>query len=414
MATIRQVVIGNSAAGLAAARAIRDHDATCHVTMISADSCLAYSPVLLPYYLSGKIEKRGLFVVDEGFYKRCEIELLLEKCAESVDVDRQIVALNDGTSVQYDKLLIATGGSPQTLNVPGADPAKVMTLRTIDDAERILAAARDARDILICGAGLASLEVANALRGRNARVLVIAKSPQILSRNADPECARMMQHDIEEAGITFLLGRDVSEITVRSGRLHVLTDCDDSLTADLVIVGKGVAPNVQLVRGTGIGVDRGILVNEKTQTSVPNVYAAGDVAQARQLLTDDYQVVATWPSACFEGRIAGLNMVGQAAALPPEVGYNIVPMFNKVAAFVGEGRATSPAAEIVVCRDEKKGIYRKCALKDNRIIGAILLGSVSDAGTVLNLIAKRVDVSRLGGQLASSRLVWGRVLHHLF
>ncbi len=412
MAKTRQVIIGNSAAGLNAAKAIRSRDSVCQVTMISAESCLAYSPVLLPYYLSGKIRKQGLFIADREFHRQNEIELLLGNEVTSIDVDRQIVVLSDGTVVQYDNLLVATGGSPKTLNVPGGDMATVMTLRTVDDAERILKVSRNARDILICGAGLASLEVANALRRKDRRVLVMAKSPQILSRNADLECASIMQREIEKAGVTFLLESDVSEITKHDGRLHVETDCNGSMTVDLVVVGKGVNPNVQFLQGTKIGIDRGILVNERMQTSVANVYAAGDVAQARQLLTDDY-VVATWPSACFEGRIAGLNMAGQAAVLPPQVGYNIAPIFGRTAAFMGEGRATSPAVETVKSHNERKGVYRKFVLKDNRIIGAILLDSVRDVGTILNLIAKRVDVSHFKDQLASTSVSWGKILHDL-
>ena len=413
MGKVTQVIIGNGAAALNAARAIRSHDAACQVTMISAENCLAYSPVLLPYYLSGKMKKQELFIADREFYRQNEIELLLGKKVTSIDVGRQTVILSDGTILHYDNLLVATGGSPKTLNIPGGNMAAVMTLRTIEDAERIREASRTARDILICGAGLASLEVANALWGKNARMVVMAKSPQILSRNADPECARIMQRDIEKAGITFLLESDVSEITKHDGRLHVETDSNGSITVDMVVVGKGVNPNVQFLQGTRIGIDRGILVNERMQTTIANVYAAGDVAQARQLLTDDYQIIATWPSACFEGRIAGLNMAGQAAALPPEFGYNIVPIFNRTAAFMGESRANSPAAEIFKYCDERKPVYRKFLLKDSRVVGAILLESIRDVGTILNLIARGVDVSHCKGQLASSRIPWGRILHEL-
>lgn len=413
MGITRQVIIGNSAAAINAVKAIRRCDIVCPVTLISAENCLAYSPVLLPYYLSGKIKREGLFVVDQDFYKRNGVELIPGKEAIYVDTVNQKVLLKDESAVEYDNLLIASGGSPEKLNALGGHMARVMTLRTIDDAQRILETSRNARDILISGAGLASMEVANALKKHDRKIIVMAKSNQILSRNADFECANIIQREIEKDGISFLLGRDVTEIAPCKDKIRVSTDLNDKIMIDMVIVGKGVGPNVQFLKDKRIRMDRGILVNERMETSVPNVYAAGDVAQSKSLLTNDYQVFANWPSACIEGEIAGLNMAGRRAELLGEVGYNVLPIFNRTAAFLGETRANSSAVETLRHADEKKGAYRKFLLKENRIIGAILLEAFQDVGIILSLIVKQIDVSHRKRELATNPFSWGKIIHDL-
>lgn len=409
----RQVIIGNSAAALSAIKAIRRCDKSCPVTVISRENCLAYSPVLLPYYLSGKINRDGLFIAGKNFYERNAVELMLGKEVIHVDTINQSVLLRDESIVEYDNLLIASGGSPDRLNTVSGYMAKVMTLRTIDDAQRILEISRSASDILISGAGLASLEVAHALAKPGKKVIVMAKSNQILSRNADSECANIIQKEIEKSGVSFLLGRDVTEIVPFRDRLRVLTDQDDSITVDMVIVGKGVSPNVQFLKDKRMKVERGVLVNEMMKTNIDNVYAAGDVAQSRSLLTHDYRVFANWPSACFEGEIAGLNMAGQRAELPGEIGYNVLPIFNRTVAFLGETKANSSTVEMLKYSDDKKGIYRKFLLKENKIIGAILLQSIQDVGIVLNLIIKGIDVSHCKHELTSTPVSWGKIIHDI-
>lgn len=409
--TKKHVIIGNSAAALSAARAIRSRDKSCAVRVISAEDSLAYSPVLLPYYLSGKIGKHDLIIADRNFYKQSNIDLLLGSRVGSVNAERQIVVLEDGTVEEFDDLLIASGASPAKLKAKGADTVGVMTLRTMDDAERILEASRTARHVLIAGAGLASLEIANALTYRDRTITVMAKSAQILSRNADLECAGILQRQIEATGTGFLFGREVAEIVPYKGRLRVTTDCGDSLAVDLVIAGKGVKPNVEFLHGSGVKVNQGITVNERMQTSVPNIYAAGDVAEAKCLLTMKHRIFATWPSACIEGKVAGLNMAGQEAELAGEVVYNIVPIFGRTAAFMGESKANSSGVEELKVCDEKKGVYRKVIVKADRIIGAILMESLRDVGIVLDLMVRRIDVSNLRDKLANGSLSWGKVLH---
>lgn len=205
----------------------------------------------------------------------------------------------------------------------------------------------------------------------------------------------------------------MAEITpyTHKDKICVSTNRNDRITVDMVIVGKGVSPNVQFLKDKEVKINSGILVNGKMKTNIANVYAAGDVAEAHNLITGDYQVFASWPSACTEGEIAGLNMVGHEVKVTGEFGYNILPIFNRTVAFMGETRTNSLAVEILKYYNEKRGIYRKVLLEGNRIVGAILLGAFQDVGIIQNLITKRIDVSHRKNELASNPVSWGMILH---
>lgn len=409
----RQVIIGNGAAGLSAARALRRVDPSSAVTIISAESYPAYSPALLPYYLSGRIKESGMFIVDLEFYRRNGIEFMPGREATAVDAARQRVTFKDGSWLEYDNLLVASGGSPRRLNSHDGYMARVLTLRTINDARKILDTARNSREILVSGAGLAGLEVVHALNRAGRKITVMAKSRQILSRNTDPETAALIQKEIEKTGVKFLLGCDVTEIAPFKDKIRISTDNDERLNVDMVIVGKGVGANIQIVKDQ-VKTDRGILVDERMRTSIPNIYAAGDVAQAGSLLTGGHEVFANWPSACFEGEVAGLNMGGRDARLPGEVAYNILPVYGWSAAFMGDSMGSRPAIEVLRWSDEKNGRYRKLFLENNRLVGAVLFQEIADVGIILHLINRQADISPYKDKLASSPIRWGKVLHHLF
>jgi len=228
MAKMRHVIIGNSAAGLAAARAIRSCDARCSISILSAEDCLAYSPAVLPYLLSGRTSEKQIYITDNAFYQENSLDLHLNKKVVGIDIKGQKVFVHDGSSLGYDRLLIATGGSPRKLVVGDQPREKLFTLRTMSDAERILNTSGSAKNIVLVGAGLVGLETSHALHKRGKNIRILAKSNQVLSRNADRQCSRIMQNRIEKEGISFLFGRDVVEIVPMKTKLLVVTDQGDS------------------------------------------------------------------------------------------------------------------------------------------------------------------------------------------
>lgn len=415
MNRLRHVIIGNSAAGINAATAIRKADPSAEITMLSAENCMAYSPVVLPYLVSGRISEKNMYITDQSFYDRHHIDLKPATPAQGIDIDKQQVILHNGSRLDYDRLLIATGASARKLSLnTHAFADRIFSLRTMADARAIVAASQGISHALIAGAGLVGLETAYAFQKKGISVTIIAKSDQLLSRNADAGCAGMIQKIIEQNGVKFLFGHDTAEIenisqsgTVSKdkGKLQVVTDMGEEFSTDIIVVGKGVDANLAVAKDTGIEIEWGIRVNTAMQTSVPNIYAAGDVAQSRHLLTGEYDTFSNWPSACKQGNIAGSNMAGTPLKLAGEVAYNVMPVFDLTAAFMERRDDGDDDTEVYKYIDDQRSIYRKILVKNDRVVGAVMLGAYKDAGVMLNLLKKRKNVARIKETLASGRAI---------
>jgi NAD(P)H-nitrite reductase large subunit len=383
------LIIGNSAAALSAVRAIRSHGGEQPITIVSREQCSAYSPVLTTYYLRGRIPESALYLCDGGYYRERQISCRFGKAAVELDAAAQRVTLDDGTHVDYDKLLIASGASAKRLG--GLDPkiaADVCYLRTIEDARRIHEAALGAHHIVVMGAGLVSLQVAGAVARPELRVTCVVASQQILSQNIDATAAELLRAHIERsATIEFLFGVNVTEIVKADGGYRVCLDSGEELAADLLVAGKGVAPNIEFVDRKQIAVEEGILVDDHMRTSAENVWAAGDLAQGRNRISGKVELVANWINACEQGRIAGASMAGGDLAFAGSVSENITTLFGAAVASIGitKSREGDGLREVTYL-DEPRGVYRKLLLRGDALVGAVLLRDIEDAGVVRSAI----------------------------
>lgn len=294
------MIVGNSAAALSAIRAIRERRQDYSITLISREDCCAYSPALTTHYLSDQMPEEKLFIVDEGFYKRAGVECVLGTEAVELDPKRQVVVLNDGKRIDYDRVLIATGASPKILESAYAGIAgDICYLRTVGDARRIKRLSRQAKEIMIVGAGLVSMQIADALYRPGIHLTFVVGSRQVLGQNVDEDCAAIIQEQTaSSSGGTFLFGRNVTHIDRANGGYRTLLDTGEELAADMIIVGKGVEPNARWARNGGIHTNQGILVDEFMRTNLEGVYAAGDVTEARNRVTGLLEPVPNWINAC--------------------------------------------------------------------------------------------------------------------
>jgi nitrite reductase (NADH) large subunit len=376
--------------------------------LVSAEKHYAYSPVLLPYYVSKKIKRSALFLAKQKFYQQNGVELILGNPATKVDPQNQQVQLASNDILQYDNLLIATGSSPKALGIPGEDLAGVFTLKTVDDADKLVKAAAGMQDIVIIGGGLIGLQAANALyaAGRNIRIVIGSRQP--LSRNVDPSCAENVCQGIRECGMTILFETHAESIEKVKNKLSVSLSSGQNLEADAVIIGKGVSANMQIVAESEIAVNYGIIVDETMRTNVPNVFAAGDVAEGLNLITGQRQVIATWPNACSQGRTAGINMTG-GADKNEGLSSNICGFLGSAVASVGITNPENDDFEEVVADEPAKGRYRKLVWnKKDELVGAVLMGTVADIGVISNLIRKRVKIPReKRAQMVRSTIKYG-------
>jgi len=391
---VRQVVIGNSAAGLSAIKAIREFDCLCPVTLISAENCQAYSPVLLTYYLGGRISRDDLFIVDGDFYKRHDIKTMFGSKAIGLDALKQMVHLEDGKVVEYDNLLIATGASSMSLNDSGTGLANVLSLRTIEDTERILTLAKKAKEAIIVGTGLIGLQVGDALIKKGIKPTFVEWAEHMFPENVDADCASILQREIESQGIPVFLGKRVKEVKQRGEKAVVVSDSGEEWIADIVVVGIGLKANIRFLNGSGVKVSRGILVDEQMRTNIENIFAAGDVSEGENLVTGKKEVLATWGNAVKQGRIAGLNMAGHQQRFEGGLKEGVTSVFGLTIATLGLSRASADnGLEELRFLDPERKVYRKILLADNTVVGAILLGKTGDAGIIENLIRNRIDVS---------------------
>jgi len=385
------VILGNSAAAIAAVRTIRARGGDRAITMVSAEDCTAYSPVLTTHYLNGEMPESALYFCDDSYYRQNRVTCHFGNAAVALDTAARCVTLADGTRLDYDKLLIATGAAAKRLT--GLDPeiaGEIHYLRTIEDARRIHDAALHARHAVMMGAGLVSLQVAGAITRPDLKVTCVVASRQVLSQNIDAVCAGLLREHIEaSANIEFLFGTNVTAIARAHGGYRVTLDSGAELQADLLVAGKGVSPNTGFVDPARIELDQGIVVDDHLRCHGPaDVWAAGDVAQGRNRVSGDVELVANWIDACEQGAVAGANLAGDDLATPGSVAENITTLFGVSVASVGiNKKRDGDGLDEVVHLDERHGVYRRLLLRDGVLVGATLLRDCDDVGVLRGAVA---------------------------
>ena len=409
--TGKHLIIGNSATALSAIDAIRKNGDKRPIVLVSAERHPAYSPVLTTYYIGNQIKRDGLFIVTGQYYRKNRVETILGRRAEWVDPQNRVVHLSGRGKLEYHDLLIATGASARPLdNVDPYAAPFVSTLRNIEDAERIRSLARNARKVVVIGAGLVSLQTVKAIWRPDLQITVVVGSDQILSQQLDRESAWLVQRRLEEKGVEILFGRRIEKVERRGDEVRVRTGYGESLPADLVVVGKGVRPNIGLVENTGVKTDWGVLVDDRMRTSVENVYAAGDVAEGENHVSGEREVIATWFNACAQGEIAGCNMAGRQVRREGQIRENVTTLMGLVVATIGQSRPKPGLYEEIRHVDFKRSIIRKFFFNGPYLAGALLIGRHGDAGVLRNCIAGKVDLSRWKASLAAEPLSYGTIL----
>ena len=407
----KHTIIGNSAAGLSAIKAIRKSGDCRPIVLISAEKCNAYSPVLTTYYIGDRIQKPNLFLTNDSFYKKYKVHTVFGRCVEAVDPVNRRLHLDDRSRLCYDTLLIASGASARTLNNVEPDALKhVSTLRTITDADKIKFTSEKAENVVFIGAGLVSLQTIMAIAGKGHKITVIVGSEQILSQHMDRESAFIIQQKLTAGGVEILFGRDVKQIYKTGDRARVVTTYGESLPADLVVVGKGVRPNAGMVKNTSLKTDYGVLVDEQMRTNHENVYAAGDVAEAKNEINGEWEVIGTWFNACAQGEIAGLNMSGRTARRQGQFRENVTTILGVVVASIGLSNPAYGRYEQLRYVDSERNELRKLYLDGSRIVGALLVGQTYDAGIIRHCITNRIDISPWKDTIAEAPMDFARVL----
>ncbi len=387
------LIIGNCAAGINAVEAIRKKDQKSKITVISDENYPAYCRCLISNYLAGTHQEENLLLREKNFYKDNRMELILNKKVESVKPEDKRIVLSDGKELKYDKLLIATGGSPKFLGVEGEDKYGVFGFRTLNDAKEILKLIPRAKKVLVFGGGLIGLKAGYALKQQGMDVEIIVKSPRVLSQVTDNDSAEMVSRWLMENGIKIRTGLAPKKILGKKEVEGVLLDNEEKMNCQIIIIGKGVRSNMDLVKDSKIQTHWGIITNQYLQTNVENVYAGGDVAETTDLITGEPTINALWTAAAEQGRIAGLNMAGERKKYPGSIAANSIDFFGLPIISLGYVRVKEKGYEEFVRSQPKKYQYKKIVLKGKKLVGAVFVGNIENAGVYLALIRRKVDIS---------------------
>ena len=422
------VIIGNSAAGLAAIEAIRASDQPSRVILIAGERHLPYSRITLTYLLGGKMALKDVAIHDSGWYSRQSVQPLLEHYATQVDTSRQtVLADHNGKTVRvlYDRLLIATGASAQRPDLPGIDLPGVFCLRDLDDAvaiNRYLETSSFSSDpprVLFLGGGPVCLQSLAALAMRGMRATLLVRSDRILSQLADADTARLAQKVLVANRVRIITGANSVGIEPskngKNGCLTVQLADDRRLCTDMIIIGKGTQPNLDLTQGTSIKTKAGILVDETMQSSIPDIFAAGDVAQATHCVTGRRTCFGTWTNAVEQGRIAGLNLIGQSTEWIGGLNRNVTNIFGNTLAAVG--LTSIPPGEdrhyyLHTWQDRRRAVSRRLIFRDGCLLGAVLWNECDDLGVLGSLIATERDCTGYETQITRGMSTWAGAFIH--
>ncbi len=387
------VIIGNSAGAVGAVEAIRGIDPAGSVTVISSEPYHTYSRPLISYLLCGRTDERKMKYRADDFYEKNGVTFLPGRTAVKIDPQAKTVVLDDGGSVGYDRLLVATGSRPFVPPIPGADKVKnKFTFMSLDDAQALQKALFPQARVLIIGAGLIGLKCAEGIAGKVADITVTDLADRILPSILDEAGSAIMKSHLEAQGIAFRLSDSVRELTEDSA----IFQSGWKAGFDLLVFAVGVRPNVELVKEAGGAVNRGIVTDSLCRTTLPGVYAAGDCAESRDITTGTDRVLALLPNSYMQGECAGTNMAGGEKLYDRAMPMNAIGFFGLHIITAG-----SYDGEDYIVEGDKT--YKRLVVRDNKLAGFILIGAVERAGIYTALIREQTPLDTIDFDLIKEK-----------
>ena len=391
---MKHVIIGNGPAGVIAAETLRRADPAADVVLLGDESGPPYSRMVIPYLLTGKIDEGGTQLrKDAGHYKRLGIRLMKGR-AKKIDSKARRVSLANGKKLPYDRLLIASGAHAVRPDVPGIDSPNVHPCWTLADARAIAKKAKPGARVVQLGAGFIGSIILQALAERGVKLTVVEMGDRMVPRMMTAKAGNLIRLWVEKKGVQVHVNARVESIAKAArGAMKVTLSNGSTLDCNLLICAAGVRPNVDFLEGSGVRIGDGIMVDERMQTSVPEIYAAGDVTEAAGFHSGRPELNAIQPNAADQARIAAANMAGKHAAAQGSLAINVLDTLGLISSSFGQwqGVAGGDGVELV---DEPGFRYLSLQFKDDMLIGATSIGWTEHVGALRGLIQGRV---RLGG-----------------
>ena len=389
---MRHIIVGGSIAGLSAAKKIKEINPEDEVIVISDVREKPYAKMSLPYLLSGELTMENFYLsIPSG------VKILLNKKVVKIDPNKRSVITDSNEEFSYDKLLIASGAHAYIPEIPGSTLPSVFSVRSVEDIERIKNRIKEAKEkrVILSGAGLVNMEIGNALFKIGIPITYVVHSNRLLSQIIDGEASKIVEERLSKQGIEIFKGENIVEIEEKNGMTYATLESGKVLKGSCVIFGKGVRANIDFLKGTKIKTNRGIIVNEHLETNIKDIYAAGDVAESKDIVYGDMRMHALWPVAVEQGKIAGANMAGIPLIYPGDVSRNILTAFGMTIFTGGMGKED----KFDIYRKFENGEYRKIILKDGKLKGFIFIGEVNNPGVYIHIMKNEIEVERLKSSL---------------
>ena len=377
MASKRHVVLGTGPAGIRAIETIRGIDSDSSITLVGNEP--PYSRMALPYYLAGDISEDAVNTADDGYFAGLNVDTRYGVRVTGIDSAAKSVSLSDGSSVEYDNLLIATGSSATSPPIEGSDGTGVQNMWNIGDARNFKENVPSGSRVVIVGAGFIGLIILDGLHGGGHTITFVELEDHILPRMINSEAAEVVEAWLERHGVRCITGTSVSSIGQHDGHRDVKLSNGNKMEADAVVMATGIRPNLDFASSAGIATGDGILVDSKMATNVDGIYAAGDVAEGPVLHSDSRAVHAIQPTAFEHGRVAGSNMAGQDVSYAGSIGFNVVDAVGLQVASFGDWQSDS---DTTVVSSSITSVYRRLSWDGDRIVGAVMVGRASDVGAL--------------------------------
>lgn len=388
---MKHIIIGNGPAGVVAAETLRRLQPQAEIALIGDETEPPYARMAIPYLLQGDIDEHGTHLRKTHDHFTTHGIHLIQGRVSCIDSAVKQIQFASGERLHYDKLLIATGSHPLRPAIPGIDLANVHTCWTLDDARAIAAKAQPGSRVVQLGAGFIGCIILEALASRGVKLTVVEMGDRMVPRMMTAKAGAMIKRWVESKGVAVHVNTAISAIEQDGGALCVkLGAGGTALQADLVICAAGVRPNVDFLAGSGVEIGQGIRVDRAMRTSVPDIYAAGDVTEAPGFHSGLPQLNAIQPNAADQGRIAAINMAGGNAELQGSLAINVLDTLGLISTSFGHWQGKGDGVELV---DEANFRYLSLQFEDDVLIGATSIGWTDHVGALRGLIQTR---TRLG------------------
>lgn len=383
----KYLIIGNSTAAVGCIEGIRKNDKEGEITVVSKENRHTYCRPLISYYLEGKTDGERMKYRPDSFYEENNVKVLYARSAEKIDSEKKTVTLNDKTVLSYDELCVAAGSSPFVPPTEGFEKVKnKVCFTTFDDALELEKITDKNSRVLIVGAGLIGLKCAEGLFERVEKITVCDLADRVLSTILDRESSDMVQKKLTEAGIELLL----SDCVQRFEEKKAFMKSEKEIDFDVLVTAVGVRPNTKLVSDIGGKCGRGIDIDEHMKTSLENIYAAGDCTESTDISDGKTKIMALLPNAYMQGFCAGENMAGEKAVFDNAIPMNSIGFFGVHIMTAGSRPTKDEGGEVF--EETTENSLKKLFVKDNRLVGFILIGKTNSAGIYTDMIRNKTDI----------------------